>query len=73
MEIMFNCTSLVNIPAYDASNNGLIIEFKLTATSSDTYVFSTKFSDDAILKELSLKTIKVRSPRKFCEDLNVLI
>ena len=35
MEIMFNCSSLVNIPAYDASNNGLIIEIKLTATSSD--------------------------------------
>lgn len=37
---MFNCTSLVNIPAYDARNNGLIVEFKLTATSNDNFLIN---------------------------------
>ena len=37
---MFNYTSIVNIPAYDASNNGLVIEFKLTAIPNGAFLIN---------------------------------
>lgn len=38
---MFTHTSTVNIPAYDASNNGLIITFKLTAMPSNEFFINS--------------------------------
>lgn len=42
MDYMFNYTSLVNIPAYDASGSGLIIEIKLSSTASETFFLQAK-------------------------------
>lgn len=41
MDFMFNYTSTVNIPAYDASNNGLVIEFKLTGIPNSAFLINT--------------------------------
>lgn len=64
MEIMFNCTSLVNIPAYDANNNGLIIEFKLTATSSDRFLLNTRGKVAEALQRNFKRIIDIMSSMK---------
>lgn len=64
MEIMFNCTSLVNIPAYDTHNNGLIIEFKLTAISSDTFLINTRGKIAEALQRNFKRIIEIMSSMK---------
>lgn len=64
MEIMFNCASLVNIPAYDANNNGLIIESKLTATSSNKFLINTRGKVAEALQRNFKRIIEIMSSMK---------
>lgn len=61
---MFYCTSSVNIPAYDASNNGLIVEFKLTATSSNKFLVNAHGKVAEALKRNFKRIIEIISSMK---------
>lgn len=77
MEIMFNCTTLVNIPAYDSDNNGLIIEFKLTATSSNKFLINTRGKVAEALQRNFKRIIEIMSSMKssweYLESFNYLL
>lgn len=56
MGFMLQYTSIVNIPAYDSSNNALVIEFKLTTVSYEHFFINTTGTVAAALQR-NLKRI----------------
>lgn len=64
MDFMFNYTSTVNIPAYDASSNGLIITFKLTTISNSEFLINTTGKVAAALQRNFKRIIEIMSSMK---------
>lgn len=61
---MFNYTSIVNIPAYDAFNNGLVIEFQLTAISRGDFLINATGTVAAALQRNLKRIIEIMSSIK---------
>lgn len=61
---MFNYTSIVNIPAYDAYHNGLVIEFKLTTILHDDFLIKTTGKVAAALQRNLKRIIEIMSSIK---------
>ncbi len=61
---MFNYTSLVNIPAYDACNNGLIVELKLTVISSNEFLVNATGKVAEALQRNFKRVIEIMSSTK---------
>lgn len=61
---MFNYTSVLNIPAYDAYNNGLIIECKLTTISNNEFFINTAGMVATSLKRNLHRLIEIMSSMK---------
>lgn len=61
---MLNYTSVVNIPAYDSSKNGLIIKFKLTAASNNYLLIKTCGQVAAALERSFKRIIEIMSALK---------
>lgn len=64
MDYMFIHTSLVNIPAYDACHNGLLIEFKLTAFSNHKFLVNTTGKAADALQRNFIRVIEIMSSMK---------
>lgn len=64
MDFMFNHTSIANIPAYDASQNGLVIEFQLTAMSHGNFFIDTTGSVATALQRNLKRIIQIMSSIK---------
>lgn len=64
MDFMFNYTSIVNIPAYDAFNNGLVIEFQLTAISRGDFLINATGTVAAALQRNLKRIIEIMSSIK---------
>lgn len=61
---MFYYTSKVNVPAYDASHNGLVIEFQLTAISHGEFFIDTTGHVAAALQRNLKRIIQIMSSLK---------
>ena len=61
---MFNYTSIASIPAYDSLNNGLVIDFKLTAISQGTFFINTTGKVAAALQRNLKRIIEIMSSLK---------
>lgn len=61
---MFHYTSVVSIPAYDASNNGLIVDFKLTAFSHGDFLINSTGKVATALQRNLQRIIEIMSSLK---------
>lgn len=61
---MSNYISVINIPAYDATNNGLIIEFKLTFIPNNPFLINTTGTVATALQRNLKRIIEIMSSMK---------